>query len=380
MNFSNACRLKKGLSLILIVLMVVGMFSGCKKNNSETEPNTTPSLNLNMSDTSAPTQETVPPTTTEPIVYNENMGTVTNQISVRVIPSKDANVTGTLDAGTVVEILRQETIADITWGMISTPVSGWICMDYVKMYSSQNGSASSETDPNASQPTTPAPSDNTGNTTNNSGTHNTKGVISARSLNVRDEASASGKIVGSYFKGDVVTILETKDGWGRTDKGWISLSYVYMDGDVGPNAVYGTVTASELNVRSGPGTTYDRVKALRQNDRVQVLQQITVGGTTWGYVSGGWVSMDYVSLDGGNNTGNTGTGNTGNTGTSTGTGTGTVTGTAVNVRAGAGGSYQIVGSKTMGDVVTIYETVTAEGYTWGRIDTGWICMNYVRMN
>ena len=46
MNFSNACRLKKGLSLILIVLMVVGMFSGCKKNNSETEPNTTPSLNL----------------------------------------------------------------------------------------------------------------------------------------------------------------------------------------------------------------------------------------------------------------------------------------------------------------------------------------------
>ena len=159
MNFSNACRLKKGLSLILIVLMVVGMFSGCKKNNSETEPNTTPSLNLNMSDTSAPTQETVPPTTTEPIVYNENMGTVTNQISVRVIPSKDANVTGTLDAGTVVEILRQETIADITWGMISTPVSGWICMDYVKMYSSQNGSASSETDPNASQPTTPAPSD-----------------------------------------------------------------------------------------------------------------------------------------------------------------------------------------------------------------------------
>ena len=129
MNFSNACRLKKGLSLILIVLMVVGMFSGCKKNNSETEPNTTPSLNLNMSDTSTPTQETVPPTTTEPIVYNENMGTVTNQISVRVIPSKDANVTGTLDAGTVVEILRQETIADITWGMISTPVSGWICMD-----------------------------------------------------------------------------------------------------------------------------------------------------------------------------------------------------------------------------------------------------------
>ena len=48
--------------------------------------------------------------------------------------------------------------------------------------------------------------------------------------------------------------------------------------------------------------------------------------------------------------------------------------------AGAGTSYQIVGSKSAGDVVTILETVTAEGYTWGRIDIGWICMNYVRMN
>lgn len=264
MNFSNACRLKKGLSLILIVLMVVGMFSGCKKNNSETEPNTTPSLNLNMSDTSAPTQETVPPPTTEPIVYNENMGTVTNQISVRVIPSKDANVTGTLDAGTVVEILRQETIADITWGMISTPVSGWICMDYVKMYSSQNGSASSETDPNASQPTTPAPPDNTGNTTNNSGTHNTKGVISARSLNVRDEASASGKIVGSYFKGDVVTILETKDGWGRTDKGWIKMEYVNTTGTTtGGNTT--TTTTGNNNNTAGQRQHHYRRQGHRQH-------------------------------------------------------------------------------------------------------------------
>ena len=57
-----------------------------------------------------------------------------------------------------------------------------------------------------------------------------------------------------------------------------------------------------------------------------------------------------------------------------------MTGSAVNVRAGAGTSYQVVGSKSAGDVVTILETVTAEGYTWGRIDIGWICMNYVRMN
>ena len=108
------------------------------------------------------------------------------------------------------------------------------------------------------------------------------------------------------------------------------------------------------------------------------MQQIKVGNATWGYVSGGWASMDYIQLDGStnNNTGNTG--NTGSTGTTT--YTGVVTGSGVNVRSGAGTSYPVVGTKTMGDVVTITETVSADGMIWGKIDIGWISMNYVRMN
>ena len=57
-----------------------------------------------------------------------------------------------------------------------------------------------------------------------------------------------------------------------------------------------------------------------------------------------------------------------------------MTGTNVYVRAGAGTSFQVVGSKTMGDVVNILETTTADGLTWGRMDIGWICMSYVRMS
>ena len=447
MNFSNACRLKKGLSLILIVLMVVGMFSGCKKNNSDTQPNTTPSLNLDMSGTSAPTQETVPPTTTEPIVYNENMGTVTNQISVRVIPSKDANVTGTIDAGTVVEILRQETIANITWGMISTPVSGWICMDYVKMFTSQDGSASSETDPDASQPTT-APSDNT--TTGSNDTQNIKGVINASNLNVRDEASKAGKIVGSYSKGDVVTILETKDGWGRTfkgwikmeyvntsgtttggtttntntgnttnnttgngstttvakgivntqelnirssagtdgdrvgslkygdrveileksgdwgriSKGWISLNYVYQDGTTGSKSAKGIVTADGLRIRSGPGTTYESVGSYNSGDRVKVLEQFTYGDTTWGCTDKGWISMSYVYQDG------TDVGKTVE---------GIVTTDELNIRSGPGTGYDSVGKLYTDEVIKIFYQVTVGETTWGCTDKGWVSLKYVSL-
>ena len=453
MNFSNTCRLKKGLSLLLIVLMAVGLFSGCKKESSGTEPNNTaPSLNLDISGTSAPTQETVAPTT-EPIVYNDNMGTVTNQISVRVIPSKDANVTGVLDAGTVVEILRQNTVADINWGMISSPVSGWICMDYVKMFNSQDGSVSSETSTGTgTDATTPAA------TTPPSGsgtqTQNIKGVITATDLNIRDEASASGNRVGSYSKGDVVTILETKNGWGRTSqgwikmdyvntsgtttgtttgtntgtttntgnntttgngstttvskgivntaelnirssastdgdrvgslkygdrveileksgnwgrtsKGWISLNYVYQDGTTGSKTAKGIVNTDGLRIRSGPGTTYESVGSYSSGDRVQILEQFTYGDSTWGCTNKGWISMAYVYQDG------TDVGKTVE---------GTVNADELNVRGGPGTGYDSVGKMYKGEVIKVLYQVTVGDTTWGCIKDGWVSLKYVDLD
>ena len=52
----------------------------------------------------------------------------------------------------------------------------------------------------------------------------------------------------------------------------------------------------------------------------------------------------------------------------------------VNVRSGAGTNYNIVGSLSKGNTVTILETVTIGTSKWGRINQGWICLDYVRMN
>ena len=334
MNFSNACRLKKGLSLILIVLMVVGMFSGCKKNNSETEPNTTPSLNLNMSDTSAPTQETVPPTTTEPIVYNENMGTVTNQISVRVIPSKDANVTGTLDAGTVVEILRQETIADITWGMISTPVSGWICMDYVTMISyddipgnnSNNGSNSGnkgtgvDSFDEAERTTTTAvytgsvKADTTVYKTPNPNLKdNTVRTISANENITIHELTAvtleiyeGDKVDDKNKNNDVETVVKQTSYWARINDGWIKDPDVNIQLNALDEKVHTVTGASNLNVRGDAGTTYGILAELKKGDQVPVtkLKIVKDSGTrtltVWGRVETsdgivGYCDLSYMS-------------------------------------------------------------------------------------
>lgn len=45
-------------------------------------------------------------------------------------------------------------------------------------------------------------------------------------LNIREKPKASSATVGNYPSGETVTILETKNGWGRTDKGWIHMDYV----------------------------------------------------------------------------------------------------------------------------------------------------------
>lgn len=58
----------------------------------------------------------------------------------------------------------------------------------------------------------------------------------------------------------------------------------------------GTVllSAGELNVRSGAGTSYGIIGRLRGGEAVTIYEEKTVGGTVWGNIGYGWVSMDYI--------------------------------------------------------------------------------------
>lgn len=52
-------------------------------------------------------------------------------------------------------------------------------------------------------------------------------VIAKSGLNIRREAAVKdGNIVGVYSYGTTVKILKESNGWGNTDRGWISLKYV----------------------------------------------------------------------------------------------------------------------------------------------------------
>lgn len=69
-------------------------------------------------------------------------------------------------------------------------------------------------------------------------------VTTEKPLNIRAEASARSAVVGSYEPGTAITILERKDGWGRTDRGWIFMDYVTLS----ENALFGTTGEASIGI------------------------------------------------------------------------------------------------------------------------------------
>lgn len=377
------------LGLTTALVLVGALFAGCSllggNEPSETDPgpniidNSTPPSSEPSSVPSA--DPSVEPSSEAPSSGGEdktNIAIVKEQVSVRSSPSSTGNVLSTLDAGEEVEVSRVVTSFGQDWASLK---QGWVptsSLDMSNVHLTPDNTGTPQ-NPDGTEPadtvTTPTePSGNNGGTNNgntnpgsSSDTGNGNGVVLASQLNIREEPTTSSDKVGSLSYGDRVNITDTQDGWGKISKGWISLKYVYRDGDTGSNSCSGVVTASQLNKRAGPGTKYDKTGSLNNGDKVSVLQRVTINGTEWGYVSGGWICMDYVD------TGDSSTGG----GTSTTTGNGTVTASGgLNIRSGPGTDYDSVGGLKKGDRVTITESKDG----WGRISEGWINLKYVDMD
>lgn len=357
-------------------VLCAACFTGC--SNKNTPASTEPSINIIESTT--PTV-TTPPTTE---AKRENVAVVKEQLNVRTSPSVESNIINQLDAGEEVEVLRVEPVNGVEWAYVK---QGWIPTDLLDMSNvtiTTTANAATPANPDATEPpatTAPPPTEApeaaagnyNGNTTtgnNTTGNNNTAnvgkmGVVIASELNIRDKATTDGsKVVGGLKYGDRVTILESKDGWGKIDKGWISLDHVYQDGATGKNACKGIITASGLNIRSGPGTNYDSVASLNKYDRVNILNRLTIGDYTWGCTDKGWVRMDYVYVDG------TATDEAVN---------GTIIADALTIRNGPGTKYESIGAYANGTDVTILVQFTIGDYTWGCTDKGWVRMDYVQL-
>ncbi len=374
MNYpcTKKIALRRLLTLTAALVLLSSLLAGCFGIGKDPDPTEDTGNLPNLVDESTTPSSDAASATTDPEIP-ENTAIVKEQVNVRSTPSNTAPILTQLDAGVQSEVLMLKTVHGIEWAYLT---QGWVpCealdMSHVTLTSNSTDTPAS-TDPTADTPTETTKAtepDNSGSQTSTSG--KSYGVVTTEELNIRSEASIDGTKVGSYSYGTRLTFTETSNGWGKTNKGWVSLKYVYMDGDNGSNGCTGVVTAAAgLNVRTGPGSNYDRVKTLAKGTKVTVKERIKINGTYWGYASGGWICMDYVDVDG----------ETNNNNTTTTTGNGTVTGNGLNIRSGAGTDYDTVGSLKKGDRVTIQETQTVDGVKWGRISQGWICLTYVKMD
>ena len=146
--------------------------------------------------------------------YNANVKT-TEVLNIRAKRNPSAKKVGTIPQGTVVKVgyimYQDNSVAKkgSLWGSVYTSYGdGFVCMDYVT-------------------PTTSGVTTTKVTTTSTSKKVNYKVKITATSLNIRKGAGTNYAINGSVKKGQVFTIVEEKNGWGKlkSGAGWIKLEY-----------------------------------------------------------------------------------------------------------------------------------------------------------
>ena len=284
-------------------------------------PTTAPTVPPTTAPTVPPTSKpTTPPTETVKGTEVEVTGT---RVNIRTGPGTGYSVCGTALKGQIIVITETAEGNGYLWGKFS---DGWICLDYTTYDTGKM------------------------DTTEVTGT-----VVNINSsLNIRSGAGTGYDVVGKYYLGDRVTILEQKtvgtDIWGRTELGWISMQYIQLDttqpeattppttaptvppttAPTAPPATtpttppttaptvpsttpptsapttppetqkpadswVGTATGS-LRIRSGAGTSYTTVGYLKKGDVVTVTERILIGDVEWGKIEKGWISLKYISF------------------------------------------------------------------------------------
>lgn len=234
------------------------------------------------------------------------------------------------------------------------------------------------------------------------------GNVGIEVLNVYKKTAASSRILGQLPLNLEVEILEEKvvkgTTWGRIDQinlpdgtvvdgGWIDMHYIDFSGDEEfledeyveedtqeVNSVVvnmGTITASKLNIRKGPGSTYEADGAYHQGDRVEILETQTVDDTLWGRTTQGWIGMGYVRMDGTSVPSSTITESATTSmvttdGNSTVLGYGIITIGELNVRRGPDTIYATLRKVTSNNRYAYYELLNG----WVRIEDGWISADH----
>jgi len=334
--FSSTPKIVAAVCVILVVIMAVIMIvvlTSVSRNEPVEEPaEPTEEVQIEETEPSTEPDETEP----QPAGLPATMGTVTTDgLSICKDAGFIVDVQEYYAKGDRVEIHETKDVNGTLWGYTG---KGWITVGSVRM-----------------DDVPPAGEDAEGTELVSNGSYAILGygVVDLATLNVRVGPGTDYTKVREITQGVRYAYYEVFDEWVRIGDGWVSTEYFYVEGTTAEDATTATVTTNNLNVRSGPDTTFRRVGGYMEDDTIEILA--VVGG--WGYTEKGWISMMYVELPEHVYA----------------TGEATVT-VGLNIRKEPDPLSEKVDVYKEGDRVTILEV---EG-SWGRTDKGWIKLDYVK--
>ncbi|OLS41578.1 SH3 domain-containing protein [Bacillus sp. MRMR6] len=189
----------------------------------------------------------------------------TDQLRVRSGPGTNFRIIGNLTKGQAITVLAENE----NWLKIEASFGeGWVSRQYVDMKSTTK-TTTTKTDPNSIA--------------------NTKGMVTAL-LNVRDKPSSSSTVVGKVASGTSIKIFSKQSNWLEIEfngqKAWVSADYVQtgektsqVSGGSGP---IGTVTASNLSVRTDPSLDSSVIGSIQQGQTFTIVDE-----------KNNWVKIEY---------------------------------------------------------------------------------------
>ena len=328
----------KILAVVLCMVLVINLVCCSGGKDSEPEVPPTEPTEIAIEDvTEAPTEA---PTEPAPVI-TVNMGTVTaGELNIRKGAESGYEAVGTYKKGDRIEILETKAAEDGTvWGRTNL---GWVGMGYVRM-DGKDVPTTADGDPTAK-----IVSDGNMQVLG-------YGVVNLGELNVRLGPGTNNAKVATVTMANRYAYYQLQNGWARIENGWVSTDYFYLEGTIGDGATHGVITTDDVNIRTGPNTSFQSVGKYKKGDNIQILAQVDA----WGYTEKGWIFITYVEP----------VAPTYNTGAAK-------VMIGLNIRKEPNAESEIAGTYTEGEIVTILEV---QG-TWGKTDKGWINLQYVQFS
>lgn len=327
-------------------------------------------------------------------------------VNIRKGPGTNYGIATQVRQNDTLLVSHVTNLSNRKWGKVP---QGWICLEYTN-YDEITGQSepSNQENTQPSEETKPVefPTDN------ELPTQKAKtGTVRVNDLlRIRSGPGTHYSTIGYLFNGKTVEILEEETTgtmvWGRISRGWISMDYVITDttptdptqdnttppsetptepstetqdltesqiqestesqSDQNTTKKKGRVIADALRIRTGPGTENPIVGFYYQNQIIVISETRTFESDSWGKTDKGWINMDYIEcfVDEHRDPVINGT-------------VKTVIADCLRIRKAIGTENRIAALLYYGDTVIVFETRNVDGVDWGRVEKGWICMDYV---